>query len=285
MYANILTFLILSLAFNSKSGGLNEGMPEGWVRTQAPAGKIATNNTILCANFSNFKWQFEVQSGQVRILDSSKEPARVDFLPRYVRTKEMVGRARVLRAGDGWLLGFNAGEFGGGLWWLSADGNTTKHLTRENVQAMVVRGKEILVLTGLAHLGMDRGTIYSYLPGDDASPLVLITDLGSAPAAATVLEDGSLLIAAHRRILRLSTDNRLQELYQNENVGIYYPRSIAMDPKGNIFVGTTFYVLQLQPHSEGPYDAAWFMPAACKKIKIKNSECICVGSSRGSQEQ
>lgn len=29
---------------------------------------------------------------------------------------------KVLETSDGWLVGFDAGEFGGGLWWYRQDG-------------------------------------------------------------------------------------------------------------------------------------------------------------------
>jgi hypothetical protein len=220
-------------------------------------------------------------SHQIRILDSEREtPAKIIFPPHFVRNKEMLGKATVIKAGDGWLIGFNAGEFGGGLWWSNADGSKTKRLSDENVQVMVNRGKEILVLTGLAHLGTDEGSIYSYLPSDHINPLIQVSDLGSAPGAAVLQEDGTLLIATERRILKLSPDNRLQELYRNEDMAFYYPGSIAVDQDGVVFVGMRFYVVRLRPRSDGLYSVVWYVRKGCTKVKIEAYDCICVGDAK-----
>ena len=39
------------------------------------------------------------------------------------------GDRHVLGVADGWLVGFNAGEFGGGLWWFSFDGKRSKRIS------------------------------------------------------------------------------------------------------------------------------------------------------------
>jgi hypothetical protein len=281
MYASIRRFLVFSLALASQCTAQTKLIPEGWVQGRAPIGSLEEGSELLCANYSRHQWRVETESpDKIAIFDSEQEKSpTVAFPPHFVRTKEMLGKAIEFKAGDGWLIGFDAGEFGGGLWWSNADGSETKPLTGENVQVIVQRRKELLVLTGLAHLSMDQGTIYSYLPANKASQLVRVGDLGSAPGAATFQEDGALLIATERRVLKLMPDNRLRELYRNEDMAFYYPHSIAVDRRGAVFVGMRFYLLRLAPLSEGVYDAAWFVRTGCTKVKIKDFDCICIGES------
>jgi hypothetical protein len=192
----------------------------------------------------------------------------------------MLGRTTVVEAGDGWLVGFNAGEFGGGLWWANADGSQTKPLTGKNVQAIVPRGKDVLVLTGLAHLSMDEGTIYSYDPAiGKTGDFVRIADVGSAPTAATLLDDGTLLFSTHTGVLKLSTDNSISKLYNDENMSLLYPNSIVTDQTGTIFVGMRFYVLRLERRSNGAYGASWFVRSNCTKVKVRDFDCVCTGKS------
>ncbi len=59
---------------------------------------------------------------------------------------------------DGWLLGTDAGEFGGDAWWVEADG-TPHHLVHANVIDAVELGGRLHLLTGLGHMGVPDGAL------------------------------------------------------------------------------------------------------------------------------
>jgi hypothetical protein len=280
-YTSLGTLLLVGLAAVLPCPGQTK-MPAGWTETRPPVGSIWQNSELLCANSSRREWRVQ-SSDQVQIIDSAKEkPTKVTFPPNLVRTKDMLGRAILVKAGDGWLIGFNAGEFGGGLWWANADGSQTKPLSGENVQVIAPRGEELLVLTGLAHLSIDKGTVYSYRPGNGTpGAFVRIADLGSAPGAAMLQKNGTLLIATDTRVLKLSSDNRLWELYRSENMGFFYPHSIVADQHDTVFVGMRFYVLCLKRRTDETYDASWFVQSNCTRVKVKDFDCICIGDANG----
>jgi hypothetical protein len=100
------------------------------------------SNELRCANYSTNEWHVSIDSGKVHVSRSSN-PEQSSFPPHFVRTDQMRGRSVVAKAGDGWLIGFDAGEFGGGLWWSSNDGREKKHLSNENVHAILPRGQEL----------------------------------------------------------------------------------------------------------------------------------------------
>ena len=52
----------------------------------------------------------------------------------------------------GWVLAYDGGEWGGGLWLTNDDGSLTKRIVSDNVRAVVPIDGGILVLSGLAHL-------------------------------------------------------------------------------------------------------------------------------------
>ena len=109
-------------------------MPTGWIATAEPNGPFEEHSKLRQANYSRHEWRVRVSSGGLEITDDGSrdhEEAGLVFPPHFHRTKDMIGRAMTARAGGDWLIGFDAGEFGGGLWWVSHDGKRTKPLTRE----------------------------------------------------------------------------------------------------------------------------------------------------------
>jgi len=85
----------------------------------------------------------------------------------------------------------------------------------------------------------------------------------------------AVLIATHIGVLRLTTDNRLEQLYGNRAMGLLYPNSIVEDAAGGIVVGLRFYVLRLERSGTG-YKPVWYIPLACRKTRLKDYDCECV---------
>ncbi len=237
-------------------------MPGGWIETSDP-GALKDYSKLMEANRSRHEWRVVVSSAQMQIMDVGGRTRDNDvvFPPHFHRTDEMPGRAITAKAGDQWLVGFNAGEFGGGLWWTNQDGRRVERLARENVQAFVTRGEEVLVFTGLAHMGYDKGTAYSFRPTPGGGELVRIADLDSAPAAAWLQDNGSVLIAVSNGVVSLRPDGRVVRLYKQDVMGMLYPNSVVGQEDNAIFVGMRFYVLRLQRLKDGEYESTWFKRA------------------------
>jgi hypothetical protein len=267
-----LALLLFAMPHEGQVVGSNPAFPVGWVAAPAPS----QNSALQCANYSRHQWSVERSNG-INVYDSEVDKRPGAVLPSgFVRTKEMHGRAIVQKVADGWLVGFNAGEFGGGLWWSDESGRRTRKLTGENVRAFVPRGNAVLVFTGLAHFSIDKGKIYSFT-AKDSGALVLIADIGHEPSAAVMGDAGGVLIATNIGVLRLTTDNRREQLYRNRAIGLLYPNSIVEDATGSIVVGMRFYALRLERNGTG-YKPVWYIPLACRKTRLKDYDCECVGN-------
>lgn len=254
----LLLALILTLSALVHAQPLT--MPMGWVTTAEPTGPYVEHSKIVQANRSGREWRVSVSSGRLQITDDGQPRTREKavFPPHFRQTKDMIGRAMTLRAGGDWLIGFDAGEFGGGLWWASPDGRRTKMLTRENVQAFVRRHDDVLVFTGLSHMGYDRGAAYLFRSTDNDGEITRIADLDSAPYAALPESDGSVLIALSDGVVTLRPDGHVVRLYEQEEMPILYPNSIVGEESDTIFVGMRFYVLRLRRSADGVYESTWF---------------------------
>jgi hypothetical protein len=261
----LLTILTLSPNPAAPVQALPNGMPPGWIETTPP-------RILDCPNNSRNEWRVSLHADGLTITDTRAHKAAAPvFPPDMVLPKQILGTATIIAVEDGWLVGLDNGEWGGGLWWTNTDCSKTSQLSSENVHALVPRGKEILILTGVAHMTINRGAISSYTPASAApGQLTTIMFLDSAPSAATPTADGSLLIATLGSILKLTPGNDLQTVYKSPALHLH-PNSIVSTHDNTIYVGMRFYVLRLQNNGS----ATWFMRSECIDAKPEDDTCVC----------
>ncbi|BDU74544.1 hypothetical protein [Mesoterricola silvestris] len=190
------------------------------------------------------------------------EEATNKMKPTYHRTysQRFIGRRVVAKAPDGWIVGFDAGEWGGGLYWFSSDGK--KHyqialprpvgwLDAENVRDILPDGGSFLVAQGLAHMSLDRGKVIRVSREAKGKwKAELVADLGSAPCLCLKDGDDSWIIFTMEAMLRLRRKGPMETLGQFEFAGWLYPNSIARAGDGAIYVGMRHFVARVLPDGD-----------------------------------
>src|SRR5262245_29001450 len=119
------------------------------------------------------EWFVRIENGRVAVGEPQEQepplPFQIEPIPRRGAV-DLAGGRQVVAVEGGYLVGFNAGEFGGGVWWFSKDGRRRQKLTlraseslddyiAENLQAFVPLGREVLAFEGLTHGGSDDGRV------------------------------------------------------------------------------------------------------------------------------
>lgn len=238
--------------------------PAGWVPYEFKAG---TEKAVLnCAAFSGREWRVAAEGDGLKISayrgGRVEDPLPFDIQP-HKAAEGLAGDRHAKRVGDGWLVGFDAGEFGGALWWFGADGGARKRLASENVAGFADGPRGVLALVGLAHMGSDHGRVLLVGEGPDgARPVQTIADLGSAPTAFAQESADSLVVVTYKGVLRVKSSGEVEPLLAPEG-GFPYADSLALSKSGVIHVGMRHFVLRLSPSGEG-YRAEWFVPSDCK---------------------
>ena len=202
----------------------------------------------------------------------------VEPLPPVIKEKRVVvyskSARRVLRVEDGWLVGLDAGEFGGGLWWFNSDGGDGKLLSNDRVVGFAEGPKGVLVLTGIAHLGVDHGEVLLVKGGAGVGRSVEpLADLGAAPRAFVAETGDSLLVMTTRALVRVKSSGAVERL-MNTNYGMLYANSMTLSPSGVIHVGMRHFITRLTPSADG-YKEEWFVPASCPSFSIRDFDCVC----------
>lgn len=161
-----------------------------------------------------------------------------------------------VRVEDGWLYGYDAGEFGGGLFWFSADGKRRRKVSGRNTQFVLRTPKGVFAVEGLTHLMFWYGRLVQIVRRGDTWTERLVTDLHSSPA---VLADGSRFIIANPGyVSTLETDGTQHEIYRGFND--FRIESLVRRQDGEVWIGSSHGLLRLRPKTGGDYTAQWFLP-------------------------
>lgn len=249
--------------------------PEGWVHY----GIQSTNSPDLrCAAHSLREWDV-THDGEKVVISLDTRGAHQAPLPPGIESREVAlgnkGRRCVMQVEDGWLVGMDIGEFGGGLWWFSSDGQSKDKLSEENIRAIVRSSGGILALAGLSHMRIDEGRLLRIADGNAGKrQAMVLADLGAAPKAFVVESSDSLLIMTNWGLVRTGSRGVVTPLFETDYKSLY-ANSMALLPSGVIYVGMRHFITRLTPAENG-YVEEWFVPSNCSKFKLKGFDCACI---------
>ncbi len=94
---------------------------------------------------------------------------------------------------NGWLLGSDRGEWGGRLVYKTHDGNQ-KNIIDDNIKDIYEYSYGHIVVAGLGHMGVSRGTIYLVTVKDNSYVAEKIHSLAASPKSSWLTSTGELLI-------------------------------------------------------------------------------------------
>ncbi|MGC2705978.1 MAG: hypothetical protein WA361_15790 [Candidatus Acidiferrales bacterium] len=177
---------------------------------------------------------------------------------------------------DEWLLAYDGGEFGGGLWLTNEDGSEVKQIYDSDVQAVVPLGNRVLVLSGLAHMGMDAGDALIYSsPRAMNMALQKSIKLDGSPRTFVQESDGSVLFVTTHSLCRITANGELKILHTLPSwTAQQYANSMAATPDGSIYVGMRMFVLKLNDKG-GEYTEEWMLPDDCRKFVLQADRIGC----------
>ncbi len=176
------------------------------------------------------------------------------------------GRWYSVKVSDGWIIGFNAGEWGARLWWFSPDGKKREKISEDQVVGFFLTDAGLLALEGIAHGQTSVGRIIRLAKGTEGRwRSEHFLDLKGAPEAAVIGSDGTLAVATHDRLVRVHLDTRkIDVLLDGAFWGGLYPNSMILAPSGAIYLGMRHGVVEVEK-IDGVYQAKWLVPNSRKE--------------------
>jgi hypothetical protein len=234
------------------------GLPAGWSIMLAPGARA-----LACANRSDDEWRIAIDDTGVHITKAAeREPSDGPRLP-FTLPKDAAspGRKHVLAVSDGFLVGTDAGEWGGALQWFSQDGTRHAQIADANVRGMVALGaSEVVVLEGLNHLSLREGTARWVEHDHGVWRSVHTAKLDAGPSTLVAAADAVYTVTP-ASLTRIKRD-RTVEIVQPIDTTSLYPDSMAVDATGQLWIGMRHYVMRLTPAGTR-YTVAWLARGPC----------------------
>ena len=272
---------VLALASDAATGGRLDSA--AWVSLRGSPSASAGQ----CPDYSVLFWRVSLANGVPRA-ERLKSREHLDPIPfGYAEGGDRQGNRHVARVDGGWLVGFDAGEFGGGLWWfgernghhgrrirpnplLPTNPNDVFHA--ENVLGLPLVGGQRLVLMGLDHLMGRSGRIFRAVAGATGWELAPVAVLDAEPDVWLV--DGSRLLFLTESGLWVSDGAEAKRVHAVD-LGAFAPTSMVRTRDGALYIGMRYYVLRLSERGD-VWEETWFVPASCQRMRFRDYQCECL---------
>ena len=155
------------------------------------------------------------------------------------------GSLAILKVDDGWIIGWDYGEFGGDVTWYAPGGRSKYEISQEHIGGYLKTGGEIFGLEGLDH-GDPRGAIVRLRkdPADGKWKSEPFVTLPSAAAVGTLDRDGSMIVVTYACIIRIPLQGRIDVI---KDVVSYdrAPTSVVLSDDDRLYVGVYGGVVEL----------------------------------------
>lgn len=248
--ASIAAVSTSALAFQAKASTCaHEVAQSSEIAVPAASDQIAHELWSYAANYSKLEWRVSVVDGRI-CADPHKEGTLVGPRPAFKPEADgFRGASRFARVDDGWLVGFNHGEFGAALYWFSADGKRHYRMSENQVDPQVVDffplGRDLGAIEGLAHLGLADGSIIRITRG--AAPgrwqVRTVVRLPTTPFAVAVPKQGPALMVLLDSIVSFDGQRKVEPLIANAPWSFLYPNSAVLSPdEQKLYIGMRQYV-------------------------------------------
>jgi hypothetical protein len=234
-----------------------------WIEVELPGPN--NDHWIVANNDVDHQWLVSLRDDQprVRLLDEASEaPAPLPFHIEEGSSRDgLRGRRLSSKVADGWIVSFNAGEFGAGLWWFSPDGKDRYKIAEAWIKGFTPTDAGLLALEWLPLETGSKGRLIRLIqvPGGHWRIEELVR-LKHAPEIAVKTADGSLMIATTNQLLQIvPTTKQVEVLLDGAFWGGLYPNSMIVSSSRTIYIGMRHGVAKVEKEGRS-YQAHWLLP-------------------------
>lgn len=199
------------------------------------------------SDYSNLNWRVYLDHGQARgaLGGDPDEVQQADRPPFEPKADKFAGANRFAAVDDGWLVGFNHGEFGAALYWFSRGGNRHYLISNDQVVAFFLRPDGIYAIEGLAHMGASCGSLIRVArkTKNGKWQAERFVRLPFAPYTIALKRDGNMIVALSDSLVSVASNGEITTLIPDAPWGSLYPSSSVILPDDTkLYLGMRQYV-------------------------------------------
>jgi hypothetical protein len=238
-------------------------------RPTALAGWISITpdeDRLRCASQSLREWRVAYEQNALSVVEATgREPDTGPQLPFALpKSMQVLARAwvtrHVLAAGDEFLVGFDAGEWGGSLHVFSVDGKRHREVAKGNVRGLVAFGDDVVSIEGFTFMSLSEGNLRWLHRDGGAWKQVALVPLDTGPETFAIAND-ALYVVTLKSLVRAGRDRKATVVQPVPSGGLYR-NSMVVDETGTLWLGMRDFVVRLAPQGGG-YEQTWFVRERC----------------------
>ena len=167
-------------------------------------------------------WEVSLIKGEPVATKVDNNEKNVSPVPFEISNSNRMGRIVAVKVEDGWLIGRDAGEWGGGLYWRSDDGKQSYKISGQQILGFLKSKETLFAITGLSHMSLDRGEVLTVSQKTNEHwKTETFRRLKSAPKAIVEGEHGSLWVLAYNALYKISSSKSQNGLTEISMPGRY----------------------------------------------------------------
>lgn len=219
-----------------------------WREVSVPSGSDKGDRMawFYAANNSHHKWRVFSKDGQICAQLTTAKPAEQRERPQFApKAGGFLDASSFARVDDGWLVGFNEGEFGGAIYWFSTDGKRNYRVSDHLVVDFFSLPDGLYAIQGLAHMSQSVGSIVHLArPHPNARwQATMVAKLPFAPYAVSVRRDGTMLITLSDSLVRVGSDRKITTLLSDPPwSGLLPNSSVLSSDEEKLYIGMHQFV-------------------------------------------
>lgn len=197
-----LIAILFSLLISCKAQ--NNNRIEDWKSYQLP-----TNPDTLYKISANINYRVLIKDNKV-VAEKYSSSERHKPLPFPVKKDEREpintrGVASYLKVDNGYLVGFNRGEWGGDLYWTADDGSQHYKISTNQIIQFIKKDSDIYAIDGLAHLSLSFGSIIQLQKINNKWIASKYVTLPTAPAIVAIDKKNNFIVATSKSLLQIDS--------------------------------------------------------------------------------
>ncbi|NHN26120.1 hypothetical protein FIA58_010570 [Flavobacterium jejuense] len=139
--------------------------------------------------------------------------------------RDFPGRQQNVKLENGYLAGFDGGEFGGSLYWFGNNGIDNYKICNGRIKDIILNEDTIFVMEGLSHLGSNNGKILELELNNGKWVSKEFLNLKQVPYAAKLNSKNELIVLTSKQLLKIGLDKKMTELISDGFWSSLYPNS------------------------------------------------------------